>query len=176
MKAENAGKSGGEHARTPNASRILQTPGSREAFGLRVTLAPLSEVTRHLSRRWWCSAKLSARAAVGGLRPVKPQINFSCFSGLTSRCALAKGIHGRRRSSGTAGNQPACPRLSPVFRAVSARQNALGLPIPGGRKRKKNLSPAHEDIKWPRMKLAQKQFSLNRTASRTQVPISKQQT
>ena len=35
------GKSGGKNARTPNASRGSQKPGSREAFGLRVSLAPL---------------------------------------------------------------------------------------------------------------------------------------
>ncbi len=34
-------QSGGEHARTPDASRVSQTPGSREAFGVRVALAPL---------------------------------------------------------------------------------------------------------------------------------------
>ena len=34
-------ESGGKHPRTPNASRISQAPGSREAFGLRVSLAPL---------------------------------------------------------------------------------------------------------------------------------------
>jgi hypothetical protein len=35
------GKSGGEHARSPDASRGSRTPGRREAFGVRVTLAPL---------------------------------------------------------------------------------------------------------------------------------------
>ncbi len=34
-------ESGGKHARSPNASRSARTPGSREAFGLRVSLAPL---------------------------------------------------------------------------------------------------------------------------------------
>jgi hypothetical protein len=40
-------KSGGEHARTPDASRGSRKPGSREAFGLRVSLAPLSDVARN---------------------------------------------------------------------------------------------------------------------------------
>jgi hypothetical protein len=35
-------ESGGEPARIPNASRGSRTPGSREASGLRVALAPLS--------------------------------------------------------------------------------------------------------------------------------------
>ena len=39
----NATESGGEHARTADASRGSETLGSREAFGLRVSLAPLSE-------------------------------------------------------------------------------------------------------------------------------------
>jgi hypothetical protein len=39
-------QSGGEPARTPNAARGSKTPGSREAFGLRVALAPLSEEAR----------------------------------------------------------------------------------------------------------------------------------
>ena len=51
-------ESGGEHARIPSASRVSHTPGSREAFGVRVALAPLwgdgatrrrSGVTRKLS-------------------------------------------------------------------------------------------------------------------------------
>jgi hypothetical protein len=36
-------ESGGEPARIPNASRGSRTPGSREASGLRVALAPLSD-------------------------------------------------------------------------------------------------------------------------------------
>jgi hypothetical protein len=35
-------KSGGERARTPNAARGSRTSGNRGAFGLRVSLAPLS--------------------------------------------------------------------------------------------------------------------------------------
>src|SRR5207244_5777005 len=34
-------ESGGKHAHTPDASRDSRTTGGREAFGLRVTLAPL---------------------------------------------------------------------------------------------------------------------------------------
>jgi hypothetical protein len=43
----NAIKSGGERARTPDASRDSRTPGSREASGLRVSLAPLSDGARN---------------------------------------------------------------------------------------------------------------------------------
>jgi len=39
-------ESGGERARTPDASRTSRTPGRREAFGVRVSLAPLSGEAR----------------------------------------------------------------------------------------------------------------------------------
>ena len=62
-------KSGGEHVRTPDASRVSQTPGSREAagsrfigVGLRVALAPLWErqilrAPQTLGNFSWCDAR-----------------------------------------------------------------------------------------------------------------------
>jgi len=55
-----------------------------------------------------------------------------------------------------------------LLRAASARQNARRLPKPG----KNRLTPAHGGAKSPHMNPTQKQFSLNRAASKKQIPIS----